>query len=821
MTCAHCTLPLGRHVVDDRFCCNACASVHGMLHGAGLADTYYRLSGAGGSEPVPATRGALPHLLRELDSPVFLDANSVLLADGSRRTELYLDGVHCAACVWLAERAAHDISGVSVSRLDLSRARLSLTWDPRKVSLGTIGTWLGRFGYTPYPVSVGITHAAAAERRLLFRVGLAWALAANTMLLALSFYAGLGADDPVLFAAGRWLSLLLAVPALAVAGRVFFQRAIWSIRRAVSGRTIRHLDMDTPIALGLTVGFADSAIATIQGSGDIWFDSITLLVAALLTARWLQARSRRLASESADRLLAILPTMAKVMDDDGSSQEIPAHYVTQEMRVVVGPGEVIPVDGSVVSGSSSVDQSAMTGEADPVRLRPGSRVLAGTINISGLITCRVTAVGDATRLGNLLQAAAPGQKAPILQLADRLAGPFVATVLSLAVLSGLFWMVISPEVAVANVVALLVITCPCALGMATPLAMTVASGRAARKGLFLRNPSALQLLRDATVVVLDKTGTLTAGSPAPVSILGSQSGLSLAAAVERGVQHPLAAAIRDAATRTHLDATHVVLSPGYGVEGRVEGRLIRVGSPAWVAKDARDQDNLLAHAPQMAAERLTPVAIAIDGIVATLVGLGDEIRPETQGVLDWVRARNIRTVLLSGDHAGAAQSVGESLGFLQEDVIGDASPEKKRRLIESLQAEGHTVVMVGDGINDAPALSQADVGIAMDSGQQSNRFSSDIVITRHGLDAVRMLREGAERTMQTIRRNLIFSLGYNLVAAAAALAGLVTPLVAAIAMPVSSLAVVAFSLSLRPFGSWKSTATPPLTLPVNAQRRAA
>jgi Cu2+-exporting ATPase len=357
--------------------------------------------------------------------------------------------------------------------------------------------------------------------------------------------------------------------------------------------------------------------------------------------------------------------------------------------------------------------------------------------------------------------------------------------------------------------------------MATPLAMTVASGRAARKGLFLRNPAALQLLQSATVVVLDTTGTMTAGSPVPVSILGSKPGLSLAAAVERGVQHPLAAAIRDAATRTHLDATHVVLSPGSGVEGMVEGRLIRVGSPAWVRSDARDPEGLLTHAQNMATERLTPVAIAIDGIVATLVGLGDENRPETQSVLNWVRAQDIRTVLLTGDHEGAAQSVGDSLGFLQEDVIGGASPENKRRLIESLQADGQTVVMVGDGINDAPALAQADVGIAMDSGLQSNRFSSDIVVTRHGLDALRMLRTGSERTLRTIRRNLLFSLGYNVVAAAAALAGLVTPLVAAIAMPISSLAVVAFSLSLRPFGKSGSIASPTVPVPANTRRRAA
>lgn len=800
VTCAHCKLPLGRHVVDDRFCCASCSAVYRMLHENGLAADYYRLSELGTS-PVPATPGNDGQQLSEFDSPVFLEEHTAQLEGGAREVSLHLEGVHCAACVWLVERLPQSMNGVSRARVDLASTRLDLGWDPQVVSLSQIAQWLGRFGYTPHPLDERNDRVKIEERRALVQVGLAWALAANIMLLAAAFYVGLdSAADPLLFQAARWTSLALALPAVFVVGRGFFLRAAASVRLAVERRDWRHLHVDVPVALGLSAGFAQSAMATVAGRGEVWFDSLAVLTAALLTSRWLQQRSRRAATDAINRLHGAVPTMALVLDS-GERVERPAHLLQRDDLILIEPGALFPADGWIESGKSSVDLSMVTGESRPERVAPGSAVLAGARNLASPLTCRVEAAGAASRLGGLLDLAArPADDAPIVELANRISGPFVAAVLTLAALTAAIWTVLNPAMTVSHVVALLVITCPCALGMATPLAMTVAAGRAAAAGIFVRGGQALQTLTEVDTVVLDKTGTLTAGRPALAAAVGRSEALDLAAALERDVVHPLGHALRQAATRSDLHATDMTSEPGNGVRGTVSGREVLAGRPGWVCEQASDPEGLSDEVDEMVSHTLTPVLVAIDGVVAWVGGFGDAIRPEASRLVASLRQRGIEPLLLSGDHAEVSARVALELGL---DVArwntadsGSASPEDKAAFIAGLQSQGQVVVMVGDGLNDAPALAQADVGVALDSGAQSNRFAADAVITRHALEGLDNLFSGAESTLRTIRRNLAISLTYNVLAAGLAMAGLVTPLVAAVAMPVSSLIVVALSFRL-------------------------
>lgn len=771
-----------------------------MLHEAGLAADYYRLSELG-TAPVPATAGNDRQQLSEFDSPVFLEEHTAQLDGGAREVSLHLEGVHCAACVWLVERLPQSMNGVSRARVDLASTRLDLGWDPQEVSLSQIATWLGRFGYTPHPLDERDEQVGIEERRALVQVGVAWALAANVMLLAAAFYVGLDAtSDPLLWQAARWTSLALALPAVFVAGRGFFLRAAASIRLAVERRDWRHLHVDVPVALGLSAGFAQSAVATVAGRGEIWFDSLAVLTAALLTSRWLQQRSRRAATDAINRLHGALPTMALVLDGD-EKVERPAHRLQRDDLILIEPGALFPADGRIETGKSSVDLSMITGESRPERVAPGSAVLAGARNLSGPVTCRVKAAGAASRLGGLLDLASrPSDDAPIVELANRISGPFVATVLLLAVLTAAIWTVLNPAMTVSHVVALLVITCPCALGMATPLAMTVAAGRAAAAGIFVRGGQAFQTLTEADTVVLDKTGTLTAGRPELAAARGQAEALDLAAALERDVIHPLADALREASTRSDLHASNVTSEPGNGVRGTVSGREVLAGRPGWVSHQASDPEGLLDEVDHMVANTLTPVLVALDGVVAWVGGFGDAVRPEAYGLVASFRQRGIEPLLLSGDHPEVSARVALDLGL---DVArwtatdsGSASPEDKAAFIAGLQGQGQVVVMVGDGLNDAPALAQADVGIALDSGAQSNRFAADVVITRNPLEGLRNLFSGAESTLRTIKRNLGISLAYNVIAAGLAVAGLVTPLVAAVAMPVSSLIVVALSFRL-------------------------
>jgi len=827
--CRHCGLPVGSAPVgeDPYFCCTGCEIVFHALQENGWDETFYRLSDvARERDATPASPSIDPLVLSELDSDAFLDEHTVEHDDGTRSVDLFLDGVHCAACVWLVERLPQERAGVLDARLDLPRARLRLRYDPDHIALSDVARWLAQFGYTAHPVRHDSASARTeGERRLLVKVGVAWALAGNVMLLALALYAGLDASqDPGLATAARWLSMLLAMVAVGYGGMEFFSRAWASVKLAWRTRSFRSLHMDTPIAVGIGVGFGDSAWATISGTGDVWFDSITVLIAALLTARWLQLRSRRLAGDATDRLLSLIPSMVRRVTDSGDTETVRIDDVFVNDVVRVPSGEVIPVDGRVATGASTINNAVLTGESRPVSVSAGDEVTAGATNLSAPIDVLVQASGTDTRVGQLLawvRDASSGD-ARVVSLADRLTGYFVTAVAVLALFTAGLWWFLDPGQMAVHVVALLVITCPCALGMATPLAMAVAAGKAARAGIFIKNESALQVLTSVDAVILDKTGTLTEGRLSLVEVVGDEDAVTLAAALEESSTHPIAdALVRDrgvcpAPGSARPTVTDVDTTQGQGISGRVDGHHVAIGRPDWVqrehttlAGDAADDDPF----SRFAHDGYTPVAVAVDGDLRAALAFGDRIRPSSRGIIERLTEAGTDVYLCSGDHPDTVQAVSRKLGLPADRASGHVSPEEKREHVNALRADGRTVMMVGDGVNDAAALQAADVGVAVEGGSTASLVAADIFLTRDGLDPVSELLTGADHVMRVIRGNLTFSLSYNVLGAAAAIAGLVGPLVAAIAMPISSLIVVTASILQRSFQTENDDRPAPETPP--------
>lgn len=823
--CAHCGLPSPPPNADEpTFCCVGCEAIYHAIHDGGF-DAFYALRSLGQTSEAGAGRAPIASGVVDegqyagFDSVEFLDAHARAMDDGSMAMQLHLEGVHCAGCVWLVERLPHVVPGVVDANLALSRGRLDVRWDPARTSLSTIAAWLSRYGYVPHALhSDRIAGNTAAERALLMRVGASWAIAGNIMILAVAGYGGLDVmTDPTLATFARYVSLALGTLSLVYGGGVFFRRAAASLQGMIGhqdGFSWTRLSMDVPIALGIFVGWAHSALATFRGEGDVWFDSIAVLIAALLTARWLQMRGRRFAGEAAERLLSLLPATARRIGEDGQIVVVPADSLVPGDEVEVRAGDVVPADGLILVGQTTVHRAVVTGESRPEPAVAGDAIEAGVTNLGAVLRVRVQAAGDETRIGKLMRWVEDGERrrAPIVQLADRLGGIFVLVVLVAAAVTGAIWSVVDPTQAVAHVVALLVISCPCALGMATPLALTVGVGRAAKRGFFIKHDDVLQALAQATHVVFDKTGTLTEGKMAVAAVHGDRSAVLSAARLEAASAHPIARAIvqwgdmqRGYRTPVLAPAEDVVETPGAGLEGYVDGRHVRTGQWRWVHAHAAPDDDAHAawHALEasIAAEGHSPVAIAVDGVVVAMLAMGDRLRDDAPTFLAALRERGITPALLSGDHPSLVASCAQRLGFDSAFVAGGVDPEGKRAFVQQLRKNvpDAVIVMVGDGVNDAIALQEADIGIAVHGGTQAALVAADIFVTREGVGPLLELLDGTHQVMRTVHRNLAGSALYNAVGITAAALGVVSPLVAAVAMPFSSLFVIGSSLLQRSF----------------------
>ncbi len=799
LACAHCSLPVPealREAEGERsFCCAGCRTAYAILHEHGL-DRYYDL---GTRREVPVALSTRSY--DEFDHEAFRARHITATPDGLSRIELLLEGVHCASCVWLVERVPLLLTGVARAELDIGRSLATIEWDANALPLSSVARTLASLGYPPHPF-LGVRRDAvrrSEERAALVRIGVAGAIAINVMLPALAMYAGVLGDgmDASLARFFRIISMGLTLLAVVFPGRVFFAGA-WA---AICTRTL-HLDL--PVAVALGAGVLRGTINTITDSGPVYFDGVTLLIFLLLVGRYLQQRGTRAATDASELLLSLTPQGARVVEGDGQVREVPAAALLPGMTLEVRAGDVFAADGEISGGTSTIDRSLLTGESRPVRVETGDRVFAGTRNCTAPLRITVTQAGDESRVARLLRQVEESsrRRAPIVRLANRLAGWFVGVVLVLAVVTFVVRSAVDPSTALDAAIALLVVTCPCALAMATPLAVTVAMGRAARHGVLIRGGDALEALAKPGVLLLDKTGTVTESRVSLVRWEGAEWVKPFVLALERESLHPLAEGFRRGLSDSEAPdsmrdlptvetSTHVA---GGGIVGRVDGHDVIVGSPQFVSSHVavRVPPEGTAHAD----DALTPVWVAVDGELVARAFLGDPIRADAVESVTALRQAGWDVQLLSGDAESVVRAVGGALGLPLESCHALATPEDKLRIVEEL-ARSQRVVMVGDGVNDAAAIVAATVGIAVHGGAEASLTVADVYLSTPGLAPLVDLVTGSSRTMRVIRRNITISLLYNVVGASLAITGVISPLVAAVMMPISSLTVV--------LGSWYAT----------------
>ena len=792
VACAHCGLPAPAAPSGEgeanAFCCAGCRAAWTLLRAVGLGG-YHAFPERRAGPAAPSGRG-----FEEFDHAGFEERHVQSAEGGLRAAELHLAGAHCASCVWLIERAPRLCPGLVSAELDLGRGRVNLLWDPARTKLSQVASVLDGLGYRLHAL-VGAAkdrERRAEERRMLVGIGIAFALALNVMTVALATYAGwFGHMDAATERYFRLVSLALTVPAVLGPGRVFL-RGAWAALRA------RTLHMDVPIALALVVGLARGAVNAVAGTGPVYFDGLATLVFLLLAGRFLQLKAQRTALEAAEIGAVLTPRTARLLEGDGPPRVVASESLVPGARVEVRSGDLIPADGVVLEGMGEIDLSLLTGEARPVPVAAGDRVFAGTLCAGARLVVRVERAGEETRVARLAAdvEASARRRAPVVRQADRLAGAFIGVVLGLALGTWAVWMVLDPAHAADRAIALLIVTCPCALALATPLAITVAIGRAARAGILVKNGEALELLARPMRLVLDKTGTLTEGRLALAAFDGPAEARSLVVALERQAQHPVAAAFErawGAEVGITPRARDVRLWPGEGLEGEVAGRRVAVGSPTLVHTITGASG-----VPIAGTDGRTPVDVALDGVPVGRAWFDDPVRADAAPSLARLRALGFAPSVLSGDAPEVVRHVAGTLGFAAAEATGGATPEAKRVAIENALVSG-PVTMVGDGVNDAAAIARATVGISVAGGAEASRAASDVHLARPGLAPLVTLVEGSRRTMAVLRRNIALSLAYNVVAATLAVTGRIDPLVAAILMPVSSATVILASWLGRTF----------------------
>lgn len=772
---------------------------------------------------------------------------------GSASISFSVEGLHYASSASPLEREIGSLTGVLGVTANQASEQVTVSYVPGFVSSGDIEKAVEVVGLSiseplaeDDPVERERLRRRREVRELSLKFAFSFVVAGITMIMSLPLMGEGGAKGsdlvsqlmrpvssllqslfPALYAADhstlRWAMLLLTVPVLGWAGRQFFKGAL-------SGFRHRTADMNTLIALGTGAAFVYSAAATMRPSvfetaglgADVYFEAVSSIIALILLGRLLEARAKGETSDAIRKLVALRPKTARAIRD-GVPEEIPIDLVSVGDQLVVRPGETIPLDGIVIEGESSVTEAMLTGEPEPVLKNAGSEVVGGTVNGSGSFTFEVKAVGQDTALAQIVRIVeeAQGSKAPVQRLADKVAGIFVPIVIAVAVTAFVVWFVVGPQpVLVFSTVAMvtvLIIACPCALGLATPTAIMVGTGKGAQSGVLIRGGEILELAQKIDTVVFDKTGTITEGAPSVTHVLGAQGAdgetigaaevLRLAAAVESRSEHPLAGAIVDAVKSRGIrvpDASRVVAMEGRGVRGQVDGQLVEIISVRHARERSLKLGSLEEPADRHALEGRTPVLVVVDDQVKGLVATADRIKDSAGAAIGQIKEMGLDVVIMSGDSNVAATIVAKQVGI--ERVISQIEPRQKAEEIEKLQEEGRVVAMVGDGINDAPALAQADVGFAIGTGTDVAIEASDVTLIRGDLGGVVTAIDLSRQTMRTIKTNLFFAFIYNVLGIPIAagilypLTGLLlSPIVASGAMALSSLSVVGNSLRLRNF----------------------
>lgn len=737
--------------------------------------------------------------LNRYDDPAFREAFVRDIGGPMREAQLALEGVKCVQCVGIIEGLPRLLKGVIEARLDMRRAVVRLRWNNDAVALSNIVGTLAGLGYTAHPLRQDEKALARKQedRTWLVRLAVAAACSGNAMLFSLALYAGLFTEmDPSHKRLFEWANVLVTLVSLAWPGAVFF-RSAWAAIIA------RRAHIDVPIALALAAGGIWSVVTIVRGHGDVYGDTVTVLVFALLVGRFLQHRQQRWTADSVELLYSLMPARARRILPSGEVEVIESHALAVGDTVEVRAGESFPADGDVLRGRSSVDQSFLTGESRPVSVTRDDPVHAGALNISATLHVAVSACGQQTRVARLMRLVeeSSGRRAPILAFADRAASWFVVGMLALAALTLAVWWSSGVGVAVEHAIALLIVTCPCALGIATPITLSAAIGKAARRGILIKGGDAIQKLSTPSRIFLDKTGTLTHGELSLLAWHGDDSLVPVVAAIEAHSNHPAARALAALAPQSpeHGDVQDLAQTTGAGIAATVAGQRITICSWSHARSMGAAINSALAQrATEAAANGNTPVFVVVDGQAAALAVLGDRVREDAASTLDAIRRDGWRVGMLSGDHPGVVAAVAGALRIAPQDAVGEASPEDKVSRVREASAQS-TVVMVGDGVNDAAALAAADVGIAVHGGAEASLAAADIYLSQPGVDGIKDLIDASARTMHVIRRGLYISAIYNITAGGLALAGMMNPILAALVMPASSLTVTIIALRSRTF----------------------
>lgn len=755
------------------FCCNGCRSVYNLLNEKGLEEYYDIRNNSADiftSSPVKESHEKFTYLNDSEFQKDFCSTDK----EGRLHASFYLEGVHCLACLWLIEKTPEFVDGVQKARLDLGKSVADFVVD--KDDLSHLATELSKLGYNPHPLKKGEEVEKLKkkeERNTLLKIGIAGACAGNTMLYSVGLYAG---ADGLFARSFEYIALLFTLPVMFYSATPFYKGTLFSLSKKI-------LSIDVPVAFALWVAFFASLFNLFIQNGHVYFDLINTLVFLMLLSRYFmkKASESSLSSEGLSHFFQSTKVL-RLNRQTNEYEHIHAKYIKNSDIIKVLPGETFAVDGSVIEGEGHINTSVLTGESSPIRVQKDSLVYSGTINQENPLLIKVTHTGDQTRMGEILKDVEKSRekRAPIVTKVDMLTKYFVTIVLVMAfIVMTYFYFQNDFETGFVRALALIIISCPCALGLATPLAMTRSLTKAAQLGVIVKNESILERLSNLKNLIIDKTGTLTLGKFDVTSAQGlNKENASIIYALEKRSNHPMAQAICDYIqknfTLAPIKITNYKEELGKGVSGIYEQENIEIMTLK--AEDRKDSQNIV----------FTQIGFYREGILQTKFYLRDHLRSDATAALDKIKGLGLNTIMASGDHKDVVAHVAQELGLNEGQFFSEMTPEKKADLVSTLKS----TIMVGDGANDALAISRADLGIAVKGSVSVSLRAAGAYLSRPGIMPIADLIELSSETLKLVHRNLFFSLLYNAIGALAAISGHVTPLWAAIFMPASSITVL-------------------------------
>ncbi|MEB8432138.1 heavy metal translocating P-type ATPase [Cocleimonas sp. KMM 6892] len=801
--CFHCGLPVPNGssyyvVIDDKqqpMCCTGCKAVAEAIVENGLTDFYkHRTTNSKKAEDL------IPEELVVYDNES-LQKSFVHSEDGTiREASLVLEGIVCAACVWLNEKHVLALPGVIEFRINYSTSRASLKWNNDQIKLSDVLQAIVDIGYSAHPFDPGRMETLQKKEKsiALRRIALAGMGMMQVMMPAIAIYIGEDTDmSESMLHFLRWISLIITTPVVFYSSRVFFTSAWRDLKR-------RHFGMDVPVSIAIGSAYLASIWATVTNTGEVYFDSVVMFTFFLLLGRFFEMGVRHKAGQVADALVRLVPQTATRLEKDEQGNEIQnviaANELSLDDRVIIKPGETIPADGKVVEGSSSVNESLLTGENMPLQKQIGDELIGGTLNVESPLTMQVMKLGDSTMLSSIIRLLdrAQSEKPNLAKFADKGAAWFVLALLAVALVVFIAWWFIDPSRAFWVALSVLVITCPCALSLATPAALTATTGNLTQKGVLTTRGHALETLSKVTHVIFDKTGTLTHGRHQllGIDVLGESNETrckQLAAGLEVASEHPLAKALSEISS-SHQVFENLSAVSGKGVVGFHQGEEYRLGSYHYVSQLAKHdlQDSKL---DNVIDTPISTVYLGKQGHWLTAFHLQDEVREESKSAIQSLLQAGIDVSLLSGDNEAAVKSVAETLGI--KNYQAKLLPADKLNHVQALQAKGEVIAMVGDGVNDAPVLATANVSIAMGKGSQLAQASADMILLSEDLNQIPASISLSKRMQTVIHQNFSWAIIYNVIAVPIAAMGFITPWMAAIGMSMSSLLVVLNALRLK------------------------